>query len=239
LLLSISPGCSRNEPDQSWRNPTVTLQPTDQSVTEGQQATFSVDYHTEFYIVSTHWLVNGSPIPDGTYGQRIYVTPPTTLANDGDRVQFQITNPYGTALSRVATLHVSPAPGPQISAQPLAQTTMEGSTARFEVKACGPAPLTYQWMMDGAPLPESNADHFELPAVSLADNGALFSVRVSNAAGQAESLSAGLTVLAGSRDPVGPARQQGTATAVRPQSKGAEPGGPSSPQPVPDPTNRP
>jgi len=75
---------------------------------EGQTATFTADCHTEFFITEVQWLVNGQN-KALYYGQSSYTTPPTILANDGDRIQYVVFNAYGSASSRVALLHVSQA----------------------------------------------------------------------------------------------------------------------------------
>jgi len=117
--LACLSGCAGRPSNNQWNVPTITVQPQDQSVMEGQSATFTADCHTEFFITEVQWLVNGQN-KALYYGQTSYTTPPTILANDGDRIQYVVYNAYGSASSRVALLHVAPAQiqakGPELNA---------------------------------------------------------------------------------------------------------------------------
>jgi hypothetical protein len=81
-----------------------------------------------------------------------------------------------------------------ISAQPTGTSVAAGQGASFSVVASGTAPFTYQWRRDGADLPGATAATYTLAVVSAADNGAAFSVVVSNAAGSVTSAAAILSV---------------------------------------------
>jgi hypothetical protein len=59
VAFAISPGCTGRTYNDEWKRPTITVQPQDQSVMEGQTATFTADCHTEFWITEVKWLVNG------------------------------------------------------------------------------------------------------------------------------------------------------------------------------------
>lgn len=90
-----------------------------------------------------------------------------------------------------------PATAPAITAQPAAATVLAGAAVTFSVTATGGAPLAYQWLRDGAPIPGAIGPSYTLASPTLADNGAAFAVRVSNAAGAVTSNTALLTVVAG------------------------------------------
>jgi PKD repeat protein len=85
---------------------------------------------------------------------------------------------------------------PSISTQPANQSAMAGQTATFAVVASGTAPLSYQWQRDGANIPGATGASYTTPATTLADNGAVFRCRVSNAAGNVTSAGAVLSVSA-------------------------------------------
>ena len=87
----------------------------------------------------------------------------------------------------------SPVP-PSIASQPSSQTVNPGETATFIVVAAGTAPLTYQWMLNGAPIDGATSPAYTTPAAAVGDNGAQFSVKISNPVGNATSSSATLTV---------------------------------------------
>lgn len=86
-----------------------------------------------------------------------------------------------------------PPVAPQITAAPASQTAVPGLAVTFRSGASGTAPLSYQWRRDGAAIAGATGANFTLTA-ALADEGARFSVVVSNAAGNAASGEALLSV---------------------------------------------
>jgi len=89
----------------------ITLQPTDQSVLEGATATFSVTAISNAPM-AYQWLKNGIAISGAT--SSTYVTPVTTVADDGSTYSIRITNSAGTTTSTSATLTVTPSGPPRI-----------------------------------------------------------------------------------------------------------------------------
>ncbi len=85
---------------------------------------------------------------------------------------------------------------PQIGAQPANQTVTAGQTATFSVAATGTVPLRYQWRKSGTDIAGASGASYTTPATVSADNGASFTVVVSNAAGSMTSNAATLTVTA-------------------------------------------
>jgi hypothetical protein len=82
---------------------------------------------------------------------------------------------------------------PQITAQPAApQVNQQGQTARFSVQASGDG-LRYQWRRNGVDIAGANASVYERVA-QAADDGAQFSVVVSNSAGSVTSNAVGLSI---------------------------------------------
>lgn len=88
------------------------------------------------------------------------------------------------------------ATAPTIVTQPGNQTIDDGDTASFAVTANGTAPLTYQWRRNGSAITGATLDTYSFVATHPADNGAAFSVVVTNSAGSATSTAATLQVLA-------------------------------------------
>jgi hypothetical protein len=84
---------------------------------------------------------------------------------------------------------------PSITTQPVSQSVTAGQMATFSVATTGSA-LTYQWMKNGAVIAGANSSNYSTPVTTIADNGAQFSVSVSNGSGTASSNSALLTVTA-------------------------------------------
>ena len=89
------------------------------------------------------------------------------------------------------------AAAPAITAQPVNQRVVIGSVATFTVTATGTAPLSYQWQKGATPISGATASSYTTPATTLADDGSIFQVVVSNSAGSVTSSSATLTVAAG------------------------------------------
>src|SRR5207302_6522465 len=73
-------------------------------------------------------------------------------------------------------------------------TITAGQTATFSVTATGTAPLSYQWQKNGAAISGATSSTYTTPATTASDNGAQFTVVVSNSAGSATSNAAILTV---------------------------------------------
>ncbi len=83
---------------------------------------------------------------------------------------------------------------PTITTQPANPTVLAGQTASFSVGVSGTAPFTYQWKKNGTAISGATGASYTTPATSTSDNGAVFSVVVTNSAGTATSVSATLTV---------------------------------------------
>lgn len=112
-------------------------------------------------------------------------------AADAASYSLRISNRAGTVTSEPATLTVVGAPA--ITAQPQAATGTVGATVRFAVAASGSA-LRYQWTRNHVAIPGATAADYTPPALTLADDGALFGVVVYNGAGIAFSEQALLSV---------------------------------------------
>lgn len=110
----------------------------------------------------------------------------------------------------------APPVAPTITTQPAAQTVDDGAAAHFSVAAGGSAPLGYQWFRDGTAINGATGAGYDVAAAALADNGARFSVRVSNGVGQVTSTEALLTV-----NPVAPAITGAPAALTVPEGQGA------------------
>ncbi|MCU0952704.1 MAG: immunoglobulin domain-containing protein [Burkholderiaceae bacterium] len=94
---------------------------------------------------------------------------------------------------------------PTITTQPQSVTVTAGQTATFTVVATGTAPLAYQWRRNGTDIAGATSASYTTPATTVADSGAVFSVRITNASPTAAvSANAMLTVNAVPPTPVAP-----------------------------------
>ena len=180
--------------------PSLTTQPSSQTVTVGQTATFAV-VATGTAPLSYQWQKNGANVSGAT--SATYSTPPTTTADNAATFQAVVSNSAGSVTSNRATLTVNPAAAaPTITTQPVNQTVTAGQTATFSVVATGTAPLGYQWQMNGANISGATSASYSTPVTTSAENGATFVVVVSNAVGSVTSNSATLTVSSAAVAPV-------------------------------------
>ena len=88
----------------------------------------------------------------------------------------------------------SPATAPSIIIQPTSQTVTEGQMAGFSVIVANNTPLDYQWYKNGVAISGATSSAYTTPPTTLADNGAQFTVMLSNALGSVTSNPAILTV---------------------------------------------
>ena len=168
----------------------IATQPADQSVTEGQTATFSLAA-TGTAPLRYQWRKNGTDIPGATFST--YTTPATSITDIGNQYSVVVDNNFNKVTSNRATLTVTVAP--TINTQPANQSVTTGQTATFSVAATGTAPLRYQWKKNGTDIPGATSSTYTTPAISSADNAAVFTVVVSNSAGfSVTSSNATLTV---------------------------------------------
>jgi hypothetical protein len=174
--------------------PAISSQPAAQSVTAGQSATFSV-VASGTAPLSYQWRKNGAALAAATAAS--YTTPAETSTDNGALFSVVVSNSVGSVTSSSAALTVNPAPTlPSITTQPVNQSVLSGQTATFSVSATGSAPLSYQWRKNGAAISGATAASYTTPAETAGDNGALFTVLVSNSAGSVTSQNASLTVSA-------------------------------------------
>src|SRR5205809_40206 len=137
-----------------------------------------------------------------------YTTPPTPSGDNGAQFTVVVSNTAGSVTSSVATLTVNSPP--TITSQPTSQTVTAGQTAAFSVTATGTAPLSYQWQRAGVPISGATLASYTTPPTTSGDNGAQFTVVVSNTAGSVTSSAATLTVNAPRTIPSQPDSRTGT-----------------------------
>lgn len=85
---------------------------------------------------------------------------------------------------------------PKVTSNPRAQTVAIGETAMFYATIDGTQPMTYAWLRNGTEIAGSDSNFLWLPEVTLADNGAVYSLKGTNAAGSVTTVTAKLTVSA-------------------------------------------
>ncbi|MDC0713634.1 discoidin domain-containing protein [Stigmatella sp. ncwal1] len=171
--------------------PTIILQPASTAVTSGQSATFTVTA-TGTAPMTFQWFRNGTAISGATAAN--YVTPATTSADNNAQFTVRLTNSLGSATSSAASLTVVAPAAVAITTPPASRTAYVGQTATFSVTATGSPTLTYQWRKNGTAIAGATAATYTTPVLTAADNGASYSVVVTNPVNSMTSAAAILTV---------------------------------------------
>lgn len=83
---------------------------------------------------------------------------------------------------------------PAVTSQPVSRTVVAGGSGVFDVSVSGGPSLKYQWRRNDLPIAGASGAILQLPGIGTADNGARFSVQVSNAKGTVLSATATLFV---------------------------------------------
>ncbi len=128
----------------------ITSQPTNQSVTAGQTATFTVAA-TGAGELTYQWYVKKTAEGDwaavkSDEGKLASYALTAQAKHNGYQYKCKVTAAGGGEVwSSVVTLTVSEQPSLSITAQPTNQTVTEGQTATFEAVAAGAGELSYQW----------------------------------------------------------------------------------------------
>jgi hypothetical protein len=159
--------------------PSITSQPQDLSVIQGQTAAFSVEATGP--PLTFQWRYNTEPLSGETTAS---ITVSNTTAAAAGGYDVVIANSAGSVTSRVAQLTVLVPP--TITTQPAGQLVEPGATVVLTVSAEGTDPLTYQWQRDGADLPGRTESTLDLGTVALADSGS-YRVVITNTAGSVTS----------------------------------------------------
>ncbi|MGZ4971566.1 MAG: GH25 family lysozyme [Limisphaerales bacterium] len=169
--------------------PSIMTQPQSQTVTQGQNATFSVSA-SGTQPMSYQWTFNGANISGATGSSYTVVN---AQSANGGTYAVVVSNSAGSVTSADATLTVTPGVAPTITTQPQSQTVIQGQNATFTVGASGSTPLSYQWTFNGANIAGATASSYTVVSAKSTSAGNYAAV-VTNAFGTATSATATLTV---------------------------------------------
>ena len=126
-----------------------------------------------------------------------YTTSPRLPSHNGEQYRVVATNALGSAASLPVILSVSDIDvAPSITTHPASLSVANGNDAVFAVVAHGTEALSYQWRFNGANIAGANSAVLRIYGATGANAGS-YSVVVSNAAGNATSTAALLTVTDG------------------------------------------
>jgi alpha-tubulin suppressor-like RCC1 family protein len=180
--------------------PSVSKQPTNVTVDEGQTATFE-STATGFPAPTVQWEV--STDGGGTWNAITGATATkltiasTQFSENGNQYRAVFTNAAGKATSNAATLTVY-AP-PTVTLDPVSTTVQVGESAAFEAAATGFPTPTVQWEVSTngttwTPISGATSSTFTIASPQLSENGHEYRAVFTNAAGKATTNAATLTV---------------------------------------------
>lgn len=181
-------------------DPVIVVQPASASVTSGRGARFTVVATGEG--LSYQWYRAGTAI-NGATGASLQAD----VAETYHVVVSSSRSGARPVTSANATLSVSAAQAPVITAGPVAQSVIAGRLAWFAVTATG-TDLQYAWYKDGVQVAGATERAFVLQPAASVNQGA-YHVVVRNAEGTASSVPVQLTVL-----PVGDGSNTGAVVAA-------------------------
>jgi hypothetical protein len=186
--------------------PTVTENPHESAVTEGEPAVFTAAAegtptpHVKWQLSTDGGTSWGDDTADAGHDSSTLVVSATTLSESGYEYRAVFANTAGTATSEAATLTVNKKPlAPTVTANPHAATVTEGHPASFTAEASGfPAPtVAWQRSSDGGATwvgTGASGDTLTIPSTTASETGDQFRAVFSNSAGTATSAPATLTV---------------------------------------------
>lgn len=163
--------------------------PTDQTVVQNSNATFTISV-SGLPLPTLQWRLNGTDLL-GQINSSLTVSN-VQYSQDGHVYSVIASNLAGLATNSATLFVLVPA---AISQQPTNLSVIVGSPATFNVGASGVPTVKYQWSKNGSPLANATNASYTIANAQGADNGAVFSVVVSNSVGVATSSNATLTVL--------------------------------------------
>ena len=200
LLARLTPVAFAAETSKA---PIVVEQPLNTTVEEGQSAAFEAAASgaptpTVQWERSTNGGSTWTNVAGATADRLAIASAKTSESGQEFRATFK--NVAGKATSEAATLTVRRAPA--VTKQPASKTAEEGASAIFEASASGfPAP-TVQWEVstDGgvawSPIPGEMSDRLTIEDAGVGEDGYEYRAVFANAAGEARSETATLTVQA-------------------------------------------
>lgn len=174
-------------PPPTVNAPVIATQPQDATVDVGTSASFTVGALGTAPL-TYQWKRAGVNIAGATTQSYSFTA---SAADNNTTYSVAVSNQAGTIESQNARLTVRTAPA--ITTQPAARTTTSGTSASFSVEATGSA-LTYQWRRNGTNVPGATAQSYSVGVPLAGDDGAVYSVVVTNNLGTATSTNAVLTV---------------------------------------------
>ncbi len=200
-LCLLALGACSSDGSSDPAPPQISAQPSSSSVVAGASATFAVvaagDNLSYQWQRSTDAGTTWADLPGANAASYTVAAP--TAAMSGLQFRAVISGSGSRVTSSAVTLTVTAAiVAPQITVQPVAQSTLVGTATSFSVTASGTG-LSYQWQSSAngttwADLAGATGTTFNLATPAITDNGNSYRVLVSNSGGSVTSAAAQLSV---------------------------------------------
>ncbi len=165
-LASVAPPA----PVQS-QAPAIIVPPTDQSVTAGFSATYTVAASGSGTL-AYQWYVNGAAVSGATGTS--YSTPSTSLADNGKTVSVTVISSFGNVTSNPAKLIVSAPARVAIVTPPSTQNVVVGQAATFTVAATGSPQINYQWFVNGTAVANGPQNSYTTPVLGTPGTSSVY-----------------------------------------------------------------
>jgi hypothetical protein len=158
-------------------------------VVQGSNATFSASA-TGLPIPALQWRVNGTNIAGATNSSLTVSN--VQYAQNGYVYSLVASNSEGAVTNNASLIVLVP---PAITQQPTNLAVIINTPATFSVTASGVPAVKYQWIRNGSVIPNATNASYTISSAQGSDNGATFSVVVSNSVAVVTSSNGTLTVL--------------------------------------------
>lgn len=186
------------EPTSTDIAPSITTQPKDQKISEGENASFSVTASGS-PSPTFQWRKNGQAISGAT--SAFYTHSKASLTDNSAKFDVVVTNKAGNATSNGAILTVTAPVSLDITQQPANVKVTTGKSATFTVRATGNPTPSYQWQRNSEAIDGAIQSSYTLSNVQASDNGAIFNCLVYSSSAKRLSDPATLTVETPAPDP--------------------------------------
>ena len=173
----------RQNLNRATAKPVITVPPAAVQASAGQTVSLRVTA-TGTGPLTYLWRFNDVYLPTALEGTLTLAN--LSVAQTGSYV-VEITNAAGTTISSPVTVSIGTATSaPVVAALPTSASALTGENIVLTASATGTAPLSYQWLKNGAPIAGATNATLTLVNLQNADAGS-YAVRVTNSAGSTTS----------------------------------------------------